>query len=237
MFDGVHIGHRQLVETARSLADRHGDSVTVYTFSNHPMQLLRGSVSLLSDNKERERLLLEAGADSVYMEPFDEEMCTMQPEVFLERLNRLFAVKGIVCGFNYTFGHFGAGKPEMLLAYGKEHNVPVEVVSHFDALGAPVSSTRVRNMLVSGDTESALRLLGHPFYLAGSVVGENTDGGFILAFDKSLTVPFPGSYSAVENGSGIRGAIREHNGVWAFYPETGSVLSGTVSFSVTGRIR
>ncbi|MDO4493258.1 MAG: hypothetical protein Q4C53_05150 [Clostridia bacterium] len=161
MFDGVHRGHRALVAMAKQLADSEGVPCIVYTFANHPAELLGRKVVMLTTNAERERLLKEAGADEVLMEPFTEELRDLDMGDFLKHLEDLFDVRGLACGFNYTFGKFGAGKPADLMAYGKEKGIPVRVLESVDMGGKPVSSTRVRAALADGDTRSAESLLGH----------------------------------------------------------------------------
>lgn len=161
MFDGVHRGHRAVIALARRLADEQGAACVVYTFSNHPAELLGKKVTMLTDNPERERLLKLAGADSVLMEPFDEQLRDLSKEDFLKHLEDLFEIKGLVSGFNYTFGKFGAGKPEDLMAYGESKGIPVRILESVEMGGAPVSSTRVRAALKEGDTASAEALLGH----------------------------------------------------------------------------
>ena len=120
MFDGVHIGHQELLGTAASLADALDAACCVYTFENHPAELLGRHVELLTGAEERRALLSMFGADEVYMERFDETIMHLSPEAFVRRLCGAWHVRGVVAGFNYTFGDRGAGTSDTLRALGKE---------------------------------------------------------------------------------------------------------------------
>ena len=110
MFDGVHLGHRALVMT-RLLeeAKRLRAVPVVYTFSNHPLEVLGGSVRLLSGIRERNMILRTLGVDQVESVPFTREMAHLSTEQFVDLLAQKWDVRGLVVGYNYTCGDRGAG--------------------------------------------------------------------------------------------------------------------------------
>lgn len=171
-FDGVHLGHSALLQTARQEADRRGCIAAVLTFSNHPDKLVFGrETPLINTVDEREQLMTELYAiDQVLSIPFDRALMQMPWEVFVEDL--LVATLGcvhVVCGHDFTFGHRGAGTPERLREKCAELGLGCHVIDQVVDHGTPISSTRIRLLLQQGQVEEANRLLGHPHFLTGTV--------------------------------------------------------------------
>lgn len=171
VFDGVHVGHRALLEHAQHHA---GDGpVVALTFHPHPRVVLHGTdVALLCPLPERLQLLLDAGATHVEVAPFDDRLRQLSPEAFVEAwlVAHLDAV-GVVVGENFRFGHGAAGDVELLRALGQQRGFEVAVAPLVEIDGVPVSSSRVRQLLQDdGDVAAAAALLGRWFSLAGTVV-------------------------------------------------------------------
>ncbi len=172
MFDGVHLGHRQLLLAGRELADRTGSRLCVLTFEPHPMEVLcpDRAPGRLTTSQERAQKMEEMGVDVLCVQNFNRSVADMTPQAFLDHLLDTCDVAGVVCGYNYTFGKLGRGHARDLEAWGKEQGIPVLVMDEVRVDGEGVSSTRIRQLLEEGDVEKAARLLGGPYSLEGSVV-------------------------------------------------------------------
>ncbi|MEA4939334.1 MAG: FAD synthetase family protein, partial [Christensenella sp.] len=170
MFDGVHLGHRALIGQTVAEANRLGAKPVVFTFSNHPMEVLGGGVRLLSSIPERDDLLRALGAEEVYSVAFTRELAALSAEQFVDLLLERWDVRALVVGYNYTCGVRGAGTPETLAEIGKTRGFSVLVIPPVLMEGASVSSTRVREALEQGDVELAQRMLKRRYTLAGTVI-------------------------------------------------------------------
>lgn len=208
MFDGVHLGHRALIRLAVETARERGGSAVVYTFSNHPAEVLGGVVRLLSGPEERRKELLSLGVAEVRMEPFTRELAAMTPEAFVERLRTLWKVSGVAAGFNYTFGARGAGTPETLSRLGERYGFTVNVAPAALYRGEPVSSTRIRAALEAGEAADAAEMLTRPYTLCGTVIANRRIGRRIgfptanIAPDPARVLPENGVYATVASADG-----------------------------------
>ena len=193
MFDGVHVGHRTLVERAKHLAIALDASCTAYTFSNHPAELIGKNVKLLCSAEEKEYLLRDCGADSVFMEPFTEDLMHMPPEAFIDMLLSGWDVQGLVAGCNFTFGDRGEGNADTLQELGKKKGFIVRILPAVTIDGETVSSTGIRKKLDEGDVTGAARSLGRCYTLSGAA--EPADGGIVrIRPDASIVIPGEGLY-------------------------------------------
>ncbi|MBO7251171.1 MAG: bifunctional riboflavin kinase/FAD synthetase [Oscillospiraceae bacterium] len=171
-FDGVHLGHRALLETCRELARQRECFAGVITFSTHPGVQLRGeSPGLISGVRDREKLILERyRMDSLVTLPFDEHMRTLPWEAFIQMLLSEYDAAGFVCGEDFRFGFRGQGTAPLLSDYCGQRKLPCMVVPEQTIDGIRVSSTYIRRQIETGDMETAVRFLGHPHQLTGMVV-------------------------------------------------------------------
>lgn len=168
-FDGVHLGHQALLGAVKALAPEGCRGVV--TFSGHPDTLVLGQTpELINTPEDRERLLREFGMDRVVTLPFDKKMQSTPWEDFLEDLRENDCAGGFVCGEDFRFGARGAGTADMLRAFCQQRGLPCAVVPEQDLDGQRVSSTYIRSLLTQGDMERAVRFLGHPHVLTGTVV-------------------------------------------------------------------
>ena len=203
MFDGVHLGHRALIEQTVAEANRLGAKPVVFTFSNHPMEVLGGGVRLLSSIPERDDLLRALGAEEVASVAFTRELAALSAEQFAELLLERWDVRALVVGYNYTCGVRGAGTPETLAEIGKTRGFSVLVVPPVLLEGASVSSTRVREALEQGDVELAQRMLKRRYTLAGTVIENRRIGRRIgfptanIAPETNRVIPKDGVYATV----------------------------------------
>ena len=201
-FDGVHIAHQKVIETAVEFARKNGVKSAVVTFNNHPAELLGKNVEYIMSLSARNKILKTLGVDYIFSVDFDEKLLKTTCDEYLQMLVKNFAPSAIVTGFNHTFGKQGCGKPEFLrenqekLGY-KYFEIEPEVLG-----GEIVSSSLIRRKLIEGDIVSANLLLGREFFIEGEVIRGNQIGtkiGFPTANvaypDKFVKVPF-GVYSA-----------------------------------------
>ncbi len=179
MFDGVHLGHRALMSRLQEEAKLLHAIPAVYTFSNHPLEVLGGNVRLLSGIRERNMLLRSLGAEELESLPFTREMAALSPEAFVDLLSAKWDVRGLVVGYNYTCGDRGAGTPETLREIGSRRGFSVSVVEPVLLEGEPVSSTRIREAVERGDITLANRLLKRRYTLSGTVVQNKRIGSRI----------------------------------------------------------
>jgi riboflavin kinase/FMN adenylyltransferase len=207
-FDGVHRGHRRVLETARAAGGR----VTVVTFWPHPRLVLGNRVELLSTLERRLELLDEASVDEVLVVEFTPELAAREPAEFAESLLRRIGANVIAVGENFRFGRAAAGDAALLERLGFD----VRIVPTLQG----VSSTHVRGLLREGDVVGAARLLGRPPELEGTVVLGDQRGGTLgyptanLSVPPDLLVPAYGIYagSALGHRAAISIGVNPHYG-------------------------
>lgn len=199
-FDGVHLGHRQVLARARDLADESGLTLVAVTFDPHPMAVLRPehAPSTLTSIEVRAELLAEAGADAVLAVPFDLDVAGWEPDEFVQRVlvDALSAAR-VVVGANFRFGRKAAGDVATLQAAGERLGFLAEGIP-LD--GGPMvwSSTYVRTCLATGDVAGAAEALGRPYAVRGVVV-HGDQRGRELGFP-TANVPTDGLTAAPADG-------------------------------------
>ena len=196
-FDGVHRGHRAILQKAVDLAREKGMQTAAVTFESHPRAFVRGRAPDMINTFERRcALLQEAGAQLVIALPFDRKMAETSPEAFAELLRDRYRGAVVVCGDNFRFGRNAAGTPADLERFGLEtHVVPPVVFS-----GRVVSSTFIRESVRDGRVGRARQLLGRPFFLEGPIVG---------GFQVGRTIGYPTINIRVDSG-----ILMPHRGVY-----------------------
>ena len=174
-FDGVHSGHRAVIDRARVDAAATGARVVAVTFDRNPLAVLRpdSCPDALASTTQKVRLLADAGVDASLVLTFDEQLAALDPRDFVEHvLVDALGVRTVLVGQDFRFGRAGAGDPETLRALGTELGFDVHVVEDVCAVdGRRVSSTWVRNLLADGDVATAARLLGRPHAVRGEPAG------------------------------------------------------------------
>lgn len=172
MFDGVHLGHRAVIEAAVQSARRSEGVAGVLTFRPHPSALFRpdAPTRLLQDTATQAQVLQSLGVDALITQPFTPEFAALEAEGFLpwlqRRLGRLVAV---YVGENFRFGRERLGDVAQLIASGRERGVRVFSAPRVNLDGEPISSTRIRALLQAGEVESANGLLGYSYFASGVV--------------------------------------------------------------------
>lgn len=201
-FDGLHSGHLSLVNKIIELANENKGKSIVYTFKNHPRTLIKGATppKLLMDNESKEEILEALGVDLIYFEEFNEEYMKLTPEGFIKYLCEKFKVKGIVVGFNYRFGYKNVGNIEMLKELSKKYGYEFYVMEPCNYEDEVISSTRIRNELLSGNVDKAMKMLNRPYCIKGKVVHGKKLGRAIgfptanLDYSKEALIPKKGVY-------------------------------------------
>jgi riboflavin kinase/FMN adenylyltransferase len=188
-FDGVHLGHRQVIETALSA----GPEPTVVTFDPHPRTALGNRVELLTSLERRLELLEGLGMEATLVVEFTLDLARLEPEEFAEEVLRPIGAEVVVAGEDFRFGRGRTGDMELLSRLGFETE-PVPILNG-------VSSSRIRELVAEGDVEGAARLLGRPVAVEGTVVTGDARGGTLgfptanLDVRPELLVPANGIYA------------------------------------------
>ena len=216
-FDGLHLGHTDVINTAKDYAERSGLKLAVFTFSNHPLALIRPDlvpVRIISA-EEKIKLLESFGVDYLINIPFTEGFAALSPDEFLDRL-ACFNYRCLVVGENFTYGFLGSGKTETLERSGRKNGFDVIVRPLVKMNGNVVSSTGIRNLIQAGHIEYANRMLGRAYAITGKIVHGEQRGrklGFPTAnielLHGEMAVPAPGVYAVTAS---IEGSIYEGMG-------------------------
>lgn len=171
-FDGVHLGHREVIETAVRTAKERAIKSAVLTFDEPPRNLFKPAASpVITDYTEKQRAVRSLGIDIFISTPFNTEMSELSPVDFFKKLliDRLNAVH-VVCGFNYSFGKGGKGNVELLRELCLDRGVGFTCIPPVVLDGENVSSSAIRHAVREGNMQSAERYLGRPFAITIPVV-------------------------------------------------------------------
>lgn len=203
-FDGLHLGHRALIDAAIADADERSVPAVAITFSPAPQEVFKADVvsSRLLSNDDRIAALMASGVDAVACYDFTKEFAALSARDFVEgALLGTLNLAAVHVGENFSFGYRGEGTPETLREICAECGVAVTIEQLTEEDGETVSSTRIRRLLKEGDVASAEHLLGRPHYVRGHVVhgrGEGTSFGFPTAnvvCDERIVMPSEGVYA------------------------------------------
>lgn len=214
-FDGVHLGHQEVIQRAVQRGAELHMPAAIMTFHPHPRQMLGLDTytKILTPLAAKQSLLLQLGVNTTYIVNFSETFMRLTPEQFVENILIPLRVNSVFVGFDFTFGHKGAGTPDTLCELAKGR-FTVEIVRQFSLHGSKVSSTLVREQLLRGDVREATALLGRPYRLRGTVVHGEARG---------RTIGFPTANIQVSDPYVIPA-----NGVYAVEALVGSKVYGGV---------
>ncbi|MEN8155702.1 MAG: riboflavin biosynthesis protein RibF [Bacteroidota bacterium] len=206
IFDGVHIGHRFILDHLKEQAGEHGGESVVVTLWPHPRIVLNKDVQLfklLHSREEKSRELERAGIDHLVIIPFDREIASFTACEFAQKylVNRL-GVEVLLVGYDNRFGQDRKGDPEGLAHCAVRNQFRIEKLPEFNSPLGTVSSTTIREAIMKGDLERAEKLLGYTYYLAGHIVEGSHIGremGFPTANihpnDPNKLIPMNGVYA------------------------------------------
>lgn len=192
-FDGVHLGHRRVIQKAIDIAKANGWQSTVLTFDPHPREVLgqSGYTRYLTPLADKLEQFENMGVDVTYVMKFDISFAAVYPEDFVEECLLPLSCRHVVVGFDYTFGHRGMGTAVTLQELSRGR-YGVDVIGPVNRLGEKVSSTIIREYLHNGHVEQAQHLLGRPYKVRGTVVHGDKRGrtmGFPTA-NVSVAAPY-----------------------------------------------
>ena len=171
-FDGVHLGHQEILRSVLNRASKMDSLSAVLTFYPHPARVLRpaDAPALLGTLEQRLAAIEAAGIQAALVLRFDAELANVSPADFVRRfLLDTMAARAVLVGGNFRFGHRGAGDVKLLGELGGRWGFQVEVVAPVFQEGVVVSSTAIRTAIREGHVDAARRMLGRPYALAGEI--------------------------------------------------------------------
>jgi len=170
-FDGVHLGHRMLMENVLSAKER-GCTPTVFTFDKFPAQVLRQeSMASILVEEEKEQLLEQLGIERYVLFPFHDKTASMEPEEFVEEiLVKIMKVRELYVGADFRFGKGRKGNAVMLEQLSRKYNFIFKAVDKRLYHGAEISSSRIRDCIINGEMEDASAMLGMPYQITGEII-------------------------------------------------------------------
>lgn len=210
MFDGMHLGHRCLLDSLKSEAKRRGLATAVVTFRDHPQNVLYGgNLKWICTLDDRIRCLEAQGVDYLILMDFTKQLASLDSKQYMEMLRDDYGVQALVVGFNHHFGHNRKDGFDCYCKQGSEIDVDVVKATEYAGELAPVSSSIIREMIAEGDVESAAKRLCHPFCISGTVVHGKKNGrkmGFPTAnvgeYSTQIVMPPRGVYAALASVDG-----------------------------------
>jgi riboflavin kinase / FMN adenylyltransferase len=178
-FDGIHLGHRNIIEKVKKNATIYGARNFVVTFNPHPRKILSeaNNIKILSTLREKTSALESLGIENLYVIEFTKEFSQLAAEKFFsDYIIKGIGLKEIIIGYDYHFGKGRGGSVETLMEMGKGNNFSVNQIEEIKIDGDTVSSTKIRNALVEGNIELANKYLGGQYSFSGIVVSGDRRG-------------------------------------------------------------
>ena len=195
MFDGVHSGHRSILQHLIAEAQKCNGESVVLSFWPHPRMLFEGehcSLKFLTSVEEKAQLLDEIGIDHFIVYPFTQPFSSLSPRQYVEDvLVNQIGVKKVIIGYDHRFGFKGAGGFTEMVAFGQEFGFEVEQISAFEIDQENISSSKIREALKSGDIALATSYLSYEYSITGTVVQGNKIGRTIGFPTVNLEPSFP----------------------------------------------
>lgn len=219
-FDGVHRGHKFLINYIKDIAKDNGLESTVITFDKHPRQVIKSDYmpKMLSTFDEKILMLSKTGVDNCAVLPFNKETSSLSAYDFMKDvLLRMLNVRILVMGYDNRFGHNRSESFDDYVRYGRELGIQVVPAQAFILNGVNVSSSVVRSYLDKGEVEMAAMCLGYPYFIKGNVM-DGCHNGRKLGFPTAnldienceKLIPAPGVYAVkarTENSLELRRAM------------------------------
>lgn len=178
-FDGVHIGHRKILEKiTHSAKDLNCESI-VLTFFPHPRMVLQenSSIKLLNTMEEKGKLLQKIGIDNLIIHPFDKEFSQLSAEEFVKKvLVEQLQIQKIIIGYDHRFGRNRTADINDLIVFGEKYDFEVEQISAQEIDDIAISSTKIRTALAEGTISLANEYLGYNYFFSGTVIKGNQLG-------------------------------------------------------------
>ncbi len=178
-FDGVHIGHKKILEKLTQKTNNDDSESLVLTFFPHPRMVLedKSDVKLLNTLSEKIELLKNIGIENLVIHPFDEKFSQLTAHEFVKTvLVDQFHIKKIIIGHDHRFGKNRSANIDDLIAFGKQYDFEVEQISVQEIEEVSISSTKIRKALQAGNIELANNFLGYDYFLSGLIIEGNQLG-------------------------------------------------------------
>ena len=171
-FDGVHLGHRHLINQVKMAASLNGWCSSIITFPVHPRQVIQSNYqpSLLSSPEEKVELLGTTGIDNCILLPFTRELSQLTAREFMQLLYDNYKVRMLVIGYDHRFGHNRAETFEDYCRYGRELGIHIMQATAYTQEQDKVSSSAIRRALLSGEISTATKYLGYNYFMQGTIV-------------------------------------------------------------------
>lgn len=171
-FDGVHRGHQVVIQSLLNLAAEYRAAAWAVTFDPHPLEVIAPDRAprLLTCLAHKLRILQSLGVHGAVKLRFDDRLRNLSAEAFIHTLLQIPRLKGVVVGENWRFGFHGTGNAPLLAETARQRDLVVSVVPSEKHRGSPISSTRIRSAVRTGDLAEAASMLGRPYSILGRVV-------------------------------------------------------------------
>jgi riboflavin kinase/FMN adenylyltransferase len=172
-FDGVHIGHKKILQKLTQNTPNDQYENVVLTFFPHPRMVLQenSNIKLINTIQEKQELLEEIGIENLVIHPFDEAFSQLTAEEFVKTvLVEKFHIQKIIIGHDHRFGRNRTANIDNLIDFGKEYGFEVSQISVQELNEISVSSTKIRNAILNGDIQLANDYLGYSYFITGTVV-------------------------------------------------------------------
>lgn len=214
-FDGLHVAHMAIIRRGIQYAKEHNLKSGILLFDENTKELTQGRIELITPNRLKLELLEKEKLDFVYMERFDKEFMQKSPSEFIEYLVNKLHIKAVCVGYDYRFGHKAQGDVNMLKDFGEKYGFEVLVTDAVKTDGKIVASTYIRQLVKTGDMETANRFLGREYCIEGKVEQGKQNGRKMgvrtanVEYDDNTALPCDGVYAGITyvGDSGYRSVI------------------------------
>jgi len=184
-FDGVHIGHQKIISRLQEVAKKNGGETVILTFFPHPRMILHPedlNIKLISTMDEKAEKLAALGIDHLIITPFTRDFSNLTPQEYIQEiLVKKIGTRHIIIGYDHRFGKDRKGGMKELQSFSSDFGFDVEEIPEQDINDVAVSSTKIRNAILSGDAKTAKDFLGYAFQLNGKVI-KGDQLGRVLGF-------------------------------------------------------
>ena len=201
VFDGVHLGHREIIHKLTKGAHADNAPAVLLTFEPHPASVLTGrDIKCLTTPEERADLLGGLGVDIVITQRFTSDLSTVPAQEYMSRLKETLGLKRLLIGYDFALGKGREGNASRLNEIGRELNYSVEVVNAISDESGVISSTEIRKLVSTGNISEAAKLLGYNYSLSGPVIHGDGRGRSLnlptanIDYPKQKVIPANGIY-------------------------------------------
>ncbi len=202
-FDGVHLGHQQLLNRAKQIAEKKGIVFSAMTFSPHPDEVIKGDKNreYLTPLPQKVEKMAELGVEKLFVVTFNKSFASLPPIDFITNYIRATNTKHVVVGFDFTFGFKAQGDTHFLKKEAKKGEFGLSIIPKQTFHGQKISSTRIRELLSEGNIEMVPYYLGMNYTLKGAIIQQKRAGVLAVQIHDNGMLPKPGKYEVkLSNG-------------------------------------